>query len=95
MNILRTTGLVGGLALIALGLIHVRSAQTRTAASLLRMEAERIALRRELWEIETRTARLRTPARIMEAAERLPAELTPPGPNVPLRGPTTLLVQHH
>lgn len=93
VQVLRTTAVALAFALIAVALIHLRTAQTRAAASLLRMEAQRIALRRELWEIETRNARLRAPAHIHEAADRLPIELDAPGPDEPLRGPSTLLVQ--
>jgi len=93
MNTIRTMSLVVAFALISLALVQLRAAQTQTAASLLRMEAERIALRRELWDIETRMARLRSPARIIEAADKLPAELSAPGPDTPLRGPATLITQ--
>ena len=81
------------MAAIALTVVWIRAAQADAAASLLQMEARRIALRRELWDIEARTARLRAPARVIEAAELSPADLTPPGSVRPLRGPTTLVVQ--
>lgn len=93
MSHARVFGLLAAFAGIALGLVQVRTAQARAAASVLRMEAKRIALRRELWAIELRTARLRAPERIIHAAQRLPADLVPPGPDVPLRGPSRLIVQ--
>lgn len=93
MSSARAFGLLAAFAGIALGLVQLRTAQARAAASLLRMEANRIALRRELWAIEMRTARLRAPERIIHAAEMLPADFVPPGPDVPLRGPSTLIVR--
>jgi len=86
-------GLLVVFASIGVSVVWIRSSQTHAAASLLRMEAERIALRRELWDIETRTARLRAPARIIEAAELSPADLTAPGDSKPLRGPATVIAR--
>ncbi len=93
MNSIRAFAILVVLGGIALGLVQLRTAQSRAAASLLRMEAKRIALRRMLWDLETSEARLRAPERIIDATEMLPASLVPPGPLRPLRGPTTLIVQ--
>jgi hypothetical protein len=89
----RVIGLVSGFALLALMLVHLRAEQTRSAASLLRKEARRMELRRELWELQTRSARLRTPQRVIDSAELLPTDLAPPAQEKPLRGPSRLVVQ--
>lgn len=94
-NTVRTVGLFVAFAVVGLVLVWIRSAQADAASRLLHMEAQRIALRRELWEIETRTARLRAPARIIEAAELSPADLSRPGRDKPLRGPATTIVKRH
>lgn len=95
MSATRVIGLVAGFALLALALVHLRSEQTRSAAALLRMESRRAELRRDLWDLQTRSARLRTPQRVMESAELLPTDLAPPSQEKPLRGPSRFVVQKH
>jgi len=93
LNARRVCGLLGAFAVMGLVMVHLRAAQTQSASRLLEMEARRIELRRELWSIQSRTARLRSPQRILDRAELVAAELLPPGPDVPLRGSAETIAQ--
>ncbi len=50
--------------IVALGVVHVRVEQTRSAAWALNIESKRIEARQRLWRVQTTVARLRAPQRL-------------------------------
>lgn len=80
MNFGRLVALLLAFGVVAVALVHLRTEQTRATARMLAAETRRNHLRRELWSLQVRTARLKTPARIRERIDRTwPTELLPPG----------------
>lgn len=79
MTVRRGVCLLTVFALLALGVVHLRAEQTRSAAAVLRLESEWIRLRSELWGVQTRVARARAPDRIHDRATYLATGLVPPG----------------
>ena len=63
---------------LALTVVHLRTEQTHCAARALAIEAQRIELRRDLWDIQARVARLRAPERIHYRLELFGTGLVPP-----------------
>lgn len=78
MTMFRVCVLFGALVGVALTLVHLRVEQTRYAAKILALESRWIDLRRELWQAQTFTARLRTPGRLHDRMEWFDTDLTPP-----------------
>ncbi len=74
----RACVLLVGLVAIAFAAVWLRAEQTRVAASSLRLEAEWIGRRRELWAVQTSVARLRTPGRVRHGVTWFETELLPP-----------------
>ncbi|MBI1825856.1 MAG: hypothetical protein HY287_05965 [Planctomycetes bacterium] len=64
---------------IALAVVHLRGEETRCAARILSLEARQVTLRRELWSLQSRTARLRTPERVRDRVASFQTGLIPPG----------------
>ena len=62
------TGVIA-LAAVALAVVCLRAEQTRVASQALSLERRFVALRGELWQLQTGVARLRTPARLQERVE--------------------------
>jgi hypothetical protein len=60
---------------VAMGTVYVRSEQSRAAGAALRHEAKCHDLRRDLWAMQTRLARLRSPSQIHDRLGRLHVEL--------------------
>jgi hypothetical protein len=54
---------------VALAVVCVRAEQTRAAAGSLALERKCITLRRELWQLQSGVARLRTPSRLQASVE--------------------------
>lgn len=79
MSVRRGATLLAVFASLALAVVHLRAEQTRSAASILRMESEWVRLRSELWGVQTRMARARAPDRIHDRATYLATGLVPPG----------------
>ena len=80
MNLLRVSGILLGFAALAIGVVYLRTERTRSTARLLAHDAEWVRLRRELWSLQTRTARQKAPARIHGSIDQsLHTELLPPG----------------
>jgi len=80
LNFGRLVGLLVLLAAVAVALVHLRTEQTRATARMLAAETRRNQLRRELWSLQVRTARLKSPARIRERIDQSwPRGLLPPG----------------
>ena len=80
MNFGRVVGLLLALGAVAVALVHLRTEQTRATARMLAAETRRNHLRRELWSLQVRTARLKTPARIRERIDQTwSTDLLPPG----------------
>ena len=79
MTILRGCVLLGCFTAIALVVVHLRSEQTRCAARLAGMDGRWVELRRELWGVQTRVARLRSPERIHDRVAAFGTGLVPPG----------------
>ncbi|MGB0716236.1 MAG: hypothetical protein ACPGXK_10180 [Phycisphaerae bacterium] len=68
-----------GLALATVGL---RLEQTRAAARAVKFELKQVEARRELWAVQARMARLRSPERIRERVEQLDStKITATGSN--------------
>lgn len=88
---MRVGTLVAALCVVAVGVVHLRAEQTRSAARTLRLEADRLALQSKLWTLEARTARHRAPQRLHERIENLNPDLSPPVTN-PSDRPATRLV---
>lgn len=97
MKVGRVCGLIVGLGVIALGLVALRIAQARSASRALQREGEWVAMRRDLWSVQTRVARLKTPGQVRTRAERFGIDLVEPveedrraatGAAVPARRPT-------
>jgi len=65
---------------LALGLVHIRTLQTRAAATAVRMELKQVEARRRLWAIQARVARLRTPDEIRNRVIRFDESVVPPAP---------------
>lgn len=74
------------LALLGLGVVHLRTEQARSAARTLALEAKWIELRSRWWEVQSHVARLRTPERIRDRIGRVQTDLVPPGER---RGPSS------
>lgn len=51
-------------ATVGLGLVYLRAEQARSASAALRHEAEWFQLKRDLWDLEARVARLRSPEQL-------------------------------
>ncbi len=91
MSSIRVCTLVAVLSVVAIGVVHLRAEQTRSAARTLRLEAHRLALQRKLWTLEARTARHRAPQRLHERIENLHPDLLPPVANPSDRSATRLV----
>lgn len=78
MNIPRACVVLLAFSAIALAAVHLRAEQTRSAARTLRIESDWFALRRERWELQTRTARLQAPERLRDCLEAWQVNLVPP-----------------
>ena len=79
MTVTRGCALLICFTAIALTVVHLRSEQTRSAARLASMDAKWVDLRRELWGVQTRIARLRSPERIHDRVAAFQTGLVPPG----------------
>jgi len=66
-------------AVMALAVVHLRAEQTRCAARMVAMDADWVRMRRDLWGLQTRIARLRSPERIHDRVAAFQTGLTPPG----------------
>ena len=85
MRAMRTCCLVFSLAAVAIAVVHLRAEQTRTAASLLRLESRWVALRREWWGLQATAARMHAPQRIHERLQLIDADLVSPIDDVTYR----------
>jgi len=83
LNAFRGCVLAAVFAAIALCVVHLRAERTRCASRLLALESRGIELRRELWNLQTRTARLRSPERIRSRVAMFQTGLVPPGYRAP------------
>lgn len=78
MSSARLCFLIIAFAVVAVATVHLRSEQTRCAAELANLESKWVLLRREWWDLQTRTARLRSPTHIRGRVERLRVDLVSP-----------------
>ena len=78
MSTARACFLIGAFSLVAITAVHLRAEQTRCASELAHLESRWVALRREWWDLQTRTARIKTPVHLRERVERLRADLVSP-----------------
>lgn len=79
MNFGRLVGLMLALGALAVAVVSLRTEQTRATARMLAAESRRNQSRRELWSLQVRVARLKTPARIRERVDQTwPTGLLPP-----------------
>lgn len=78
------------LGAVALAAVCLRTAQTRSAAHTLKLEARWTELRSELWSSQTRAARLRTPQQIRERVLTLDAAVQAPEDTMPSNRPVQL-----
>jgi hypothetical protein len=79
LTVARGCALLASFAAIAIGVVQLRAEQARCAARLLGMEAQKVSLRRELWSLQARTARLRAPQRVHDRVAFFETGLVPPG----------------
>ncbi|MCH7883845.1 MAG: hypothetical protein IIC01_01220 [Planctomycetes bacterium] len=79
MSVFRACSLFAALGAVAVMLVHLRSENVRCAARILAMDSEWTQLRRELWRVQTRSARLRAPRRLHERVEAGSSDLVAPG----------------
>lgn len=91
MSITRACGVLTILATVAIGVVHLRVEQTRCAARMLRMEVDRVQIRRELWETQALTARLRSPQRVHDRLDPGGDELVSPLVGLSATGPARLV----
>ena len=94
MTMFRACVLFGLLAAVALTLVHLRVEQTRYAAKTLALESRWIELRRELWQVQTSTARLRAPGRLHDRLEWFDTDLAPPASGKPGTRGTKVVFNH-
>lgn len=74
MSAARAAILLISFVVLALCVVGLRLEQTRAAARAIRLELRQVEARRELWALQARMARLRSPERIrtrMELFEQL------------------------
>lgn len=71
MHPARTVGVVALLVGVALAIVGLRGEQARTASRMMKLSGQRIALRRELWDMQMAVARLRAPDQVRDRVERL------------------------
>ena len=79
MTVARGFALSAVFAGIALTVVHLRAEQTRCAARMVAIDADWVRLRRDLWGLQTRIARLRAPERIHDRVAAFQTGLVPPG----------------
>ena len=79
MTVARGCVLLAAFAGIALTVVHLRAEQTRCAARMVVIDADWVRLRRDLWGLQTRIARLRSPERIHDRVAAFQTGLVPPG----------------
>ena len=79
MTVARGCVLLAAFAGIALTVVHLRAEQTRCAARMVAIDADWVRLRRDLWGLQTRIARLRSPERIHDRVSAFQTGLVPPG----------------
>jgi hypothetical protein len=69
---------------VALNVVALRAEQTRAAALAVNLELEQVAARRELWRLQAKVARLRSPRRIQDKLRQIEEQPTaaarPAGP---------------
>ena len=83
MSVTRACGVLTILTAVAIAAVHMRVEQTRCAARLLSVEADRVQIRRELWETQARAARLRSPQRVHDRLDSGGDELVSPLAGMP------------
>lgn len=79
MTLTRASALLATFAALALGVVHLRAEQTRSAARVLKIESDWVRLRGDLWSLQIRNARMRAPDRIHDRATYFAAGVVPPG----------------
>lgn len=78
MSVLRALGLLGMFVSVALVVVHLRGERRRCETKIVRMELRKGELRRALWDLQSRTARLRSPNRIVDCTQTLLAGVIAP-----------------
>lgn len=71
MSVARAIGLLGMFLGLALLVVHVRGERRRCETKIVRMEIRRGELRRQMWDLQSRAARLRSPRRIVDTSQTL------------------------
>ncbi len=79
MTVARGFALSVVFTVIALTVVHLRAEQTRCAARIVAIDTDWVRLRRDLWGLQTRIARLRAPERIHDRVAAFQPGLVPPG----------------
>jgi hypothetical protein len=77
---------------IALAVLFLRLEQNRCVARLLTIDSQRVEQRRELWAVQTRAARLRTPQRVRDRLGFSHTGLVPAGTDEPPAPPLQVAV---
>lgn len=79
MTAWRISVLAALFAVIALAVVFLRAEQTRAAGRVLRLEAQWVQARRDLWLTRSGVARLRSPEQVHDRTARFGSEVLPPG----------------
>ncbi len=88
MSVARALGLLAMFLSLALLVVHVRGERQRCETKIVRMELRKGELRRAMWDLQSRAARLRSPRRIVESTQTLLAGvMEPPLETQPASGP--------
>ncbi len=85
MTVLRAVAVLLVLGGSALAVVQLRSERVRCVARVAALRSERLAMRRESWNVQMAIARLRAPERIRERVGLLDLAVELPHP--PLPGP--------
>jgi hypothetical protein len=66
------------MAAVGVGVVHLRLAQNRARTDIQRLEADRLKLRRTLWEQQQRLAALTGPQQVRQRMREMALELSGP-----------------
>jgi cell division protein FtsL len=81
---MRLSLVIAALAVIAVGLVHIRRSETSVNHQIQQLQLEQIYLRRKLYDQQVTLGRLVSPSQVRERMEKLDLRLTsrvvtPPG----------------
>lgn len=86
----RVCFLIAVFAAIAMATVHLRAERARCAATIATLDAQWVVLRRDWWDLQARSARLKTPEHIRDRAQNLQVDLVSPESQILSRGSVRL-----